>query len=46
MVYRETVHEMQEGRLGLGIKLKPKGIADDTWTKVLITYSSPFLFTT
>jgi hypothetical protein len=32
------MHEMQEGKLGVGIKLKPKGIADDTWAKVLNTY--------
>jgi hypothetical protein len=31
---------MQEGRLGLGIKPKPKGIADDAWGKVLISYYS------
>jgi hypothetical protein len=31
---------MQEGRLGLGIKLKPKGITNHTWVNVLITYYS------
>jgi hypothetical protein len=30
------VHKMQDERLGLGIKPKPKGIADDAWAKVLI----------
>jgi hypothetical protein len=31
---------MQEGRLSLEIKPKPKRIADDAWAKVLITYYS------
>jgi hypothetical protein len=34
------VHKMQEGRLSLEIKLKPKGIANDAWAKVLIFYYS------
>jgi hypothetical protein len=34
------MHKMQEGGSGLGMKPKPKGIADDTWAKVLITYYS------
>jgi hypothetical protein len=30
------MYEMQEGRLSLEIKLKPKGIANDTWARELI----------
>jgi hypothetical protein len=33
---------MQEGKLGLRIKSKSKGIADDTRAKILITYYNLF----
>jgi len=31
MGQRETVHEMQRGKFGLGVKGKPKGTAINAW---------------